>query len=292
MSKTPTKPTPLPSPRPAPAVAATPAPVAKAPPTLAAPKPIVPAKPAVATETSAKPAVPKQPEPMKVMSDQELKKLPVGASSHVALEKATGGKIERIGKMQVRNTFALNIKDKRFVYVRAQDQGGGRSTAYGTSTVKKTLDPEGRMVGKQFDHVASTEIEGGRIGMRYVLAAFVNAKVNHSHGTSNEKGPAPVRSAAKAFPGGIDRKGEHHVNYMTQEMANKLAGKASLGRGHSTLRGTLSLEERREMSKALMQSSTQQELLRRLTRNSPSLPGENRKTMQIGLKSQTKGMRR
>ena len=200
------------------------------------------------------------------LTPQELARIPAGASSAEALSKATGGKVEQIGQIRLSNALILNLDGRRFVYARPQRLNQGRNTGYGTAHLRKKLDPSGSYAGRQFDHVASTGVEGGRLGMGYVLMAFAKQEVNQSHGGKVEKGPVPVREAAKAFQGGIDRDGKHHVTYMTQEMVDKLAGKGPAGRGHGVYRHQTPSPDRKEVTHALMADATGQSKLASLAR--------------------------
>lgn len=204
------------------------------------------------------------PKDLPPLSNEQFRKLPVGGSSRTAILNATGGTAEKIGKRNMDNTFALNVWGRRFVYVRNQNLNDSRSTAYNTQGLRESLVPKGAYTGKQLDHVASTRIEGGRMGNQYSLIAFVPTQANASHGRTNEKGPAPTREAGKAFQGGIGQKGKHHVSYMTNEMAGKLAGQNAQGRGHSVLQRDLTLAEREKMSKALLQTNSTQNRLKDL----------------------------
>lgn len=238
--------------------------------------------PPPAKNATGKPA-PKNPPAPRPLSDAQIKTLPVGGSSRMAIEKATGGHAEKIGRRSMDNTFALNLWGRRFVYVRNQEKGAGRQTAYGTEGLRKAIAPDAANQGKQLDHTASTAIEGGRMGNKYSLASLVPADVNQSHGRTNEKGPAPTREAAKAFQGGIDRQGKHHVSYMTNEMAQKLAGQPSQGKGHSTLQRTLTEKERRAISSSLLQDRQSQQRLRVLTKQPE--PAKSRPIQQTIAKS-------
>lgn len=186
------------------------------------------------------------------LTKETLARIPAGASSTSALVKATGGTIERIGKIREDNAVVLKFDNRRFVYVRPQAAGQKEKTKYKTNRLKQKLDPNGRYAGRDLDHVASSAVEGGRMGMAWVLAAFVPAEVNQNHGRMVERGPVPVREAAKAFRGGIDRDGKHHVTYLTQEMVEKLSGKNPVSRGHSIFSHTPSGAEMKEIEKSLM----------------------------------------
>lgn len=191
-------------------------------------------------------------DPAQPLTKETLARIPAGASSTDALVKATGGTVERIGKIREDNAVILKLKNRRLVYVRPQAAGQEEKTKYKTNRLKQKLDPNGRYAGRDLDHVASSAVEGGRMGMTWVLAAFVPSEVNQNHGRMVEKGPVPVREAAKAFRGGMDRDGKHHVTYLTQEMVDKLAGKNPAARGHSTFRHTPSAAEMKEIEKTLM----------------------------------------
>lgn len=199
-----------------------------------------------------------RPGPPPPLTPEELARIPAGASSTEALVKATGGTVERIGRIRETNAVILNTNDRRLVYVRPQALGQYRNSEYKTGHLKKKLDPKVRYGARQLDHVASTGVEGKRMGMGWVLAAFVTAEVNHAHGGKVENGPVPVREAAKAFQGGIDRDGKHHVTYMTQEMVDKLAGKKPAGHGHRVFRDTPSAAEMKRIEHALMQDPAAQ----------------------------------
>lgn len=196
--------------------------------------------------------------PPPTLTKEELARIPAGASSTEALIKATGGQIEQIGRISDTNAIILNINDRRLIYIRPQALGQGRNTEYKTGYLRKKLDPNNQNSALQLDHVASTGVEGKRMGMIWVLAAFVEAKVNQSHGVKVEKGPVPVREAAKAFQGGIDHRGEHHVTYMTQEMVDKLAGKHPTLCGHGILQNMPSPNEMKHIERALMQDPATQ----------------------------------
>ena len=204
-------------------------------------------KSASATVSAARRADPVQP-----LTKETLARIPAGASSTSALVRATGGTVERIGKIREDNAVILKFDSRRFVYVRPQAAGREEKTKYKTSRLKQKLDPHGRYAGRDLDHVASSAVEGRRMGMAWVLAAFVPAEVNQNHGRMVEKGPVPVREAAKAFHGGMDSDGKLHVTYLTQEMVNKLAGKNPAARGHSTFRHTPSAADMKEIEKTLM----------------------------------------
>ena len=200
-----------------------------------------------------------------------LKKLPAGASSLEALERATGGRVEGMGKRLERNVAVLNIDGRRFIYVRPQALRQARKTAYGTSGLRSWLGADTVFPERDLDHVASTDVEGGRIGMSYCLVAMVKKSANRSHGSTNESGPAPVREAAVAFSGGLDRKGEHHVSYLTQQMVDKLAGNLSAGRGRSTFTREPSVGELHEISRALLQDQATQARLKQVALIRPTL---------------------
>ena len=193
-----------------------------------------------------------------------LKKLPAGASSLEALEEATGGTIEGMGKRHERNVAVLNIDGRRFIYVRPQALREGRRTAYGTSGLRSWLDADAMFPDRDLDHVASTGIEGGRIGMKYCLVAMVKKSANRSHGSTNESGPAPVREAAVAFSGGLSQKGDHHLSYLTQQMVDKLAGNLSAGNGRSTFTREPSVDELNEICRALLQDPATQMRLKQV----------------------------
>lgn len=190
--------------------------------------------------------------PAPPLTKEKLAKIPAGASSTEALEKATGGKIERIGKIRETNAVILNFDDNRLVYVRPQAFGQDEKTKYNTRDLKQKLNFDRRYAGRDLDHVASSAVEGKRMGMRWVLAAFVPSEVNQTHGRTVEKGPVPVREAAKAFRGGMDQDGKNHVTYLTQEMVDKLAGKNPTARGHGTFRNTPNVAEMKQIERALM----------------------------------------
>lgn len=201
------------------------------------------------------------PSPPPPLTREELARIPAGASSTEALVKATGGTVERVGGVGENNAIVLNANNRRLIYIRPHGLGPDGKSAYKTGDLKKKLDPTGRFAARDLDHVASSSLEGKRMGMRWVLAAFVPVKVNQTHGWMVEKGPVPVREAAKAFQGGIEHDGKHHVTYLTQEMVDKLAGKSPTGRGHGTFRGTPSAADMKQIEQALMQDlATQRHL--------------------------------
>lgn len=216
--------------------------------TSAAARPMGPASKAVVATAAAG----HRTDPAPPLTKERLARIPAGASSTNALKKATGGTVERIGKIREDNAVILNFNNRRLVYVRPQAAGQDEKAKYKTNRLKQKLDPNGHYAERDLDHVASSAVEGKRMGMAWVLAAFVPAEVNQNHGRMVEKGPVPVREAAKAFRGGMDRDGRHHVTYLTQEMVDKLAGKNPVARGHSTFRDTPSSTEMKEIEKALM----------------------------------------
>lgn len=263
---------PFPAPRPAP-VPTNAAKPASSPAPAPAAKPLTTKNsPAQGKAVTAKPISPTPQKTDGPLKREELARVPAGASSQEALVRATGGSIERIGKVQTRNALVLNYGGRRFVYVRPQTLGSGRKSEYNTRALKQKLDGNGTYAGRDLDHVASTGVDGKRMGMAYVLAAFVGQDANRSHGRTNERGAAPVRESAKAFQGGTDPYGKHHVTYVTQEMVDKLAGKPSETRGHGTFRSDPTKAELKEISHALMQQPLQQQHLKSLTGGRSQMP--------------------
>uniref|UniRef100_UPI000D4E1774 hypothetical protein n=1 Tax=unclassified Variovorax TaxID=663243 RepID=UPI000D4E1774 len=197
-----------------------------------------------------------------------LQRLKVGADSREALQKASGGVIERMGRRSLDNAFILNIDGQRFVYARVQGQGGQRADSYRTDGLRRALDPAGRFKGHDLDHVASARIEGARMGNRFALLAMVPAAVNRSHGATNEKGPAPTREFAKVA---IAESGKGHASGWTREMVMKMSGLASQGPGRSVLRTAPSQEALVHAHRALLQSPEMQTRLARLAQQGRAL---------------------
>ncbi|SFQ32761.1 hypothetical protein SAMN05216567_11418 [Variovorax sp. OK605] len=214
----------------------------------------------------AKPSQPPRVSVMESALDPELlKRLKVGADSREALQKASGGVVERMGRRSLDNAFILNIDGRRFVYARVQDQGGTRIDNYRTDGLRRSLDPAGRFKGHDLDHVASARIEGGRMGNRFALLAMVQSAVNRSHGATNERGPAPTREFNKTAPPGLNASGKGHSSGWTREMFMKMSGRKSDGNGRSMLRDTPSKEALAHAQTALLQSPDMQVRLARLS---------------------------
>ena len=186
-----------------------------------------------------------------------IDRIRVGTSSREALSAATGGKIERMGRRSTDDIFMLNVDGRRLVYARLQNQSGKRDTAYRTSNLHPVLDPTKRHRGRHIDHVGSTAIEGGRMGHRYGLLAMVKRSANLSAGSTNEKGPAPVREFNKV----ASAAGRGYASTMTREMQRKLLGRRSNGRGHSVRTRPMSRQELARFGDSLLQNPESQKSL-------------------------------
>lgn len=231
------------------------------------PKPTAASKPPPHKSPPAKKVTqPKNKSQNNPLTNEQIRNLPVGADSRDALVKATGGRVERIGRRSLDNAFSLVLWDRRFLYTRVQDKSSERETSYNTGTLKKAIAPEATQTGKDLDHVASTGVEGRRMGNRFSLVGLVDKSVNRSHGATSEKGAAPTREAAKAFGGGLDQKGKDHVSYMTKEQADKLANKPSTGNKRNTLKEPIREADRRKISDSLLQGQASQERLKSLSK--------------------------
>lgn len=185
--------------------------------------------------------------------ETNLRSIVAGAPDLESLERASGGQVHRIGSIDQDDAVFLKVEGKYYVYSRVNARGQGRGSAFNTRKLRDYLDPDKSRAraGQQLDHVASSNVEGARIGNRYSLMAYINGKVNQSHGRTYERGVNGLREFnAAAGKGAPDER--YGCTMLTKQMVDKLANKPPEGNTRNAEIGPRSTEEAKTINTSLM----------------------------------------